>query len=151
MASKSRRPALRRPLKMTHSSWSTSCAISWWTSPGPFFFLRARRYFLYRPQPADLFTHLHKGAAQLLIFAELRDFVLSFPHGGRGGQRLADRFALHLVSETQGGAVAGIVRLGALTPRFATATQDSSHRSGTKVAEPGELGDKFRTLLFKIG
>ena len=87
----------------------------------------------------------------MLIFTELGDFVLGFPHGRGRGLRLADGFPLNLVSQTQSRAVTRIIRLGAMTSRFATATHDACDRTRTKVAEPGKLSPQLGTLLFKIG
>jgi hypothetical protein len=47
--------------------------------------------------------------------------------------------------------VTGIVRLGTMTSRFATATHDSRNGPAKKVAELGELVHQLGTLLFKIG
>ena len=150
MASKSRRPALRRSWNMTRNSCSISRATSWRIASAVFS-LGAGRFLLDWPQTANLFIDLHKGAGQLLIFAELRDLLFGFPHGGRSRQCLADGLALHLVGEPQRGTVARIIRLSTMTGPFATTTHDSGNTSGPKVAEPGKLHHKIGTLLFEIG
>ena len=108
MASRSRCPVLRRPLKMTRSSWSTSRAISWRIASAVFFLWRLR-LLLDWPQVANLSTHVDKLTAELLEFAKLGDLPFGLVDSGRVGERFRNGLALDLEGQAEIGAVA---RLG---------------------------------------
>lgn len=102
-----------------------------------FFFLGGVWCLLYRSQTADFFVDIHKGTAQLLIFAELGDFVFRFPHGDGSRQCFTDGSCPGPCRSDASWTVTRVVWLGAMTRRFATATTipvtDPGRRSRSRV------------------
>jgi hypothetical protein len=99
---------------------------------------------------ADLLTHIEKGSTQFLKLPELGDFAFGFANRSRCRQSFADGLALKLVSKTKSGTVAGVIRFGTTTGRFAATTDDSGDGSWAKIAQVGKFSDETGTLLFEF-
>src|SRR5260370_42565706 len=149
MASRSKCPVLRRALKMTRSSWSTSRATSFWIF-STVFFLGRRRGFLHWPQFADLFIDLQQLIAQFPEVLAFGNLALRFGQTGRGGKRFGDGFAIHFASHSIVGAMAGITGPMAMTVWLPTTPTCSRNRARPHVTQLGDLRLNGRATAFRI-
>src|ERR1017187_8142760 len=100
MASRSRCPDLRRPLKMTRNNWSTSRAISFWIASAVFFLWRKHIRFG-RAQLADLRVDLDQFLRQVLQFPEFSDFSFGLSRCGLVGQGFGNSLAVDLEGQAE--------------------------------------------------
>jgi hypothetical protein len=142
MASKSKRPVLRRTPKITRRSWSPSQATSL-RNASAVFFLGRRRDLLHRPQLADLFIDIQQSIAQFPEALAFGDLALSFGQAGWVGKRPGDGFAIHFACQSRVGAMAGITGLMAMTVRIFT-TAPRSRMEPSACPPTGRFGIERR-------
>lgn len=99
------------------------------------FFLGRRLGLFGGPQTADLSIDVDQLTGQRLELAEFGDLALRFPDGRLRGQVLCNGFAVDLLGELGMRAVSGVVGLGAMTPRFSTASGSAGDGAGLEVAD----------------
>jgi hypothetical protein len=114
VASRSRRPVLRRSWNTTRKNCSISRVISCRIASTVFFSLRFC-LLIERPQTADLRVGSQKLTSELLEFPEFLHFSLGFLDRRRGGQRFRDGLAIDLIGEPEIGAVTRLTGLMAVT------------------------------------
>src|ERR1035437_4143124 len=149
MASKSRCPDLRRPLKMTCNNRSTSRATSRRIASAVFF-LGCWRDLLHGPQLADLFIDIQQLIAQFPEALALGDLALRFRQTGRRGKCFGDGFAIHLACQSIVGAVAGITGPMAVTVWISTTTTCSRNGARPQVTQLGDLQLNGGAAAFQV-
>src|ERR1035441_8682924 len=114
----------------------------------PFFFLRSQG-FLNGTQAADLLADIHQIAAQLLVVAELGDFLLGLAHCRRGWQRFGEGLAAPLVGKAQVRSMAGVLGPRTVAVGFPTAPHGTDDRTRAHIVEVGHRAEQFRAAGFE--
>ena len=82
---------------------------------------------------------------------ELRDFSLGFAEGGGSGETLGDCLPVRFARETELRVMARIVGLGAMTSRFAAASDHHADATRTEVIQGLHLLEQLGTICFQVG
>ena len=104
-----------------------------------------------RAQTADGSIDLDQLAGQRLKSPEFGDLRLGLAHGCRGGEIPGSGFAADLLGELKVRTMSGVVRFGAVTPRFSAAAGGAGDGARLEVAEYGDLPKECGSVVNQGG
>jgi hypothetical protein len=104
-----------------------------------------------RAQTADGSIDLDQFAGQRLKSPEFGDLRLGLAHGCRGGEIPGSGFAADLLGELKVRTMSGVVRFGAVTPRFSAAAGGAGDGARLEVAEYGDLPKECGSVVNQGG